>query len=223
MRARVGVRQVEPLAGARDRHVRETALLLEPRRVEHRVRVREDRLLESGDEHDRVLEALGGVHGHERDVLLALGERVEVGAQREPLHERGQVGRLVVLGELGDDAEELADVVGAAEGLVGALGFERLDEAGARDDHLDEVAQVALHASAARRCSAMKPASARLRARLEAVVLDREAQRVLEADAALARASRSTRSTVVPPMLRLGVLMMRLSEISSAGFTTALR
>ena len=66
------------------------------------------------------------------------------------------------------------------------LGFERLDEAGARDDHLDEVAQVSLHRAqlvdqadeAGERC---------LRARLEAVVLDREAQRVFEAGSALAR------------------------------------
>ncbi len=147
------VREVQPLSRSSDGDVREAALLLETGAVavEDRILVREDRLLEAGDEHDRVLEALGGVHGHERHVLVALAERVEVGPQREPLHERRQVRGFVRGRELGDHAEELADVLGTADGLVGALGLVRLDDAALGDDHLDDVAQVAFHGCAARR------------------------------------------------------------------------
>ena len=60
------MRQEEPPLGAGDPDVREPPLLLELAFVIERPAVREQALLETRDEHDRELEALGGVERDER-------------------------------------------------------------------------------------------------------------------------------------------------------------
>ena len=55
---------------------------------------------------------------------------------------------VVRLLELGGDAQKLADVLDAALRLDGALGRERLDEAGHVDDALDDALELAVHAPA---------------------------------------------------------------------------
>ena len=56
--------------------------------------MREDAVLQPGEEHDRELQALGGVQGHQGDHALVLGvvggHLVGVGDQRDLLQEAGQ-------------------------------------------------------------------------------------------------------------------------------------
>src|SRR5690606_15381606 len=68
--ARLGVHQVELLLRARDAHVEETPLLLELLQVARGAAVGDQVLLEADEEHDRELEALGVVQGHERDGVV---------------------------------------------------------------------------------------------------------------------------------------------------------
>ena len=90
-RGRIG--QEQTLASARDGDVGQAALLLELARVIAAAKVvhmREDALLHAGHEDRRELQALGGVNGHHGDGMRLAGERVQVGAQSQPLHERRQ-------------------------------------------------------------------------------------------------------------------------------------
>ena len=164
--AGLGVREEELLAGARDGHVGQAALLFNTA-LEHGVAVREDGLLHAGHEDDVELEALGGVDGHERDLFLGVVDRVEVRAQREPLHEvcqRGRMagkllavelkarlqGRLLVFDQrvrldvFLHNREELADVFCAGVCLLGALGLKGGHQARLLDDHVDHVVEGAL-------------------------------------------------------------------------------
>ena len=87
--------EVQPLAGAGDPDVAEPALLLELVGVAEAAGVREDTVFHAGEEHHRVLEALGGVQRHEGDrallVAVAVGG-VEVGDQGDRLEERLDAG-----------------------------------------------------------------------------------------------------------------------------------
>ena len=60
--------------------------------------MREDALFQTGNEHRGELEALSGVHRHHGDGVALARKRIEVGAQRQPLEERGQgaAGELAV-------------------------------------------------------------------------------------------------------------------------------
>ena len=69
------------MARARQADVGEPALLLHLALVVERARVREDALLEAGDEDDVELEALGGVERDQRDRVGVLLVRVLVGDQ----------------------------------------------------------------------------------------------------------------------------------------------
>src|SRR5205823_76572 len=86
-----GVREVQALPGPGDTDIAEAALLLELFGVGQGSGVREDALLEAGDEHDGELEALGVVQRHERGrrllriVLVLLAHQ---GNLREELVER---------------------------------------------------------------------------------------------------------------------------------------
>ena len=115
----------------RDADVGEAALLLQAALVE-RARVREDALLHAGEEHDRVLEALGVVERHERDEALVVGARVGVGDERDALQE--DVERACSASargvELARDLDELGEVLLAALRLDRALGLQRVDVAG---------------------------------------------------------------------------------------------
>ena len=82
-----GVRQVEALAGSRQAHVGEAALLLHLARIVERPCVREDALLEAADEDDLELEALGGVERDERDLVRVAGVGVLVGHEGGLLEE----------------------------------------------------------------------------------------------------------------------------------------
>ena len=83
----------------------------------------EDPLLHAGHEHGRELQALGGVDGHHGDGARLAGERVQVGAQGEPLHQ----GRQRLAGKLAIGALDLRG------GLRGGDGGRRGSERVARD------------------------------------------------------------------------------------------
>ena len=82
--------QVEPFTGPGDPDVTEASLFLELVGVAEAAGVREDAVLQAGEEDDRELEALGGVQRHQRDrallTTLAVGV-VEIGDQRDRLEE----------------------------------------------------------------------------------------------------------------------------------------
>ncbi len=117
--------------------------------------VREDAVLEAGQEDHRELQALGGVQGHQGDdaLVLAVGvvrDLVGVGDQRDPLEEvreagggRGLVGRVGrgterrLVGELARHGDELGEVLDP--GLVlGVVGLLELLEVAARREQLLE-------------------------------------------------------------------------------------
>ena len=77
-----GVREVQPALRPGDADVREPALLLELLLVVERAAVREEALLEAGDEDDRELEALGGVERDQRHRVGVALVRVLVGDER---------------------------------------------------------------------------------------------------------------------------------------------
>ena len=153
-RADQGARDVEPLPGPGEADVGQPALLLELGTVAERAGVREDPVLEAGEEHHRELQALGGVQRHQRDdAVLVVGDLVGVGDQRDPLEEVreprldeagvdvGRVGRRPghrVLAELAGDGDQLGDVL--LPGLVLRVGrlLQRLEVAGALEDGLED-------------------------------------------------------------------------------------
>ena len=170
-----GAADVEPFAGAGDAHVGQSPLLLQLAGVTQRAQVREDAVLEPGQEDDRELQPLGGVQGHQRDdpvALVAVGDLVGVGHQRHPLEERlqrprvdrlvrvgGGLGRLGDIGRVGDELaghrDQLGEVldpglvlrvVGALEsGEVAAAGQHRLQHHVGRLPHVDQQPQVVDH------------------------------------------------------------------------------
>ena len=90
--ARGCIGEEQALAGARDGHVRQAALLLELGGivVGPAGDMREDALLHARHKHDRELQALGGVHRHHGDGVRVAGQRIQVGAEGEPLEQRRQ-------------------------------------------------------------------------------------------------------------------------------------
>ena len=114
--------------------VAEAALLLEVALVE-RARVREHPLLASDHEHDRVLETLGVVQGHQRDQPVVVAAIVGVGDQRDLLEEVRQrrLARGIRLRQrvvLGGDVDQLLEVLEPSLRLDRALGLERLEVSG---------------------------------------------------------------------------------------------
>ena len=115
--------------------------------------MREDAVLHAGEEHDRELQALGGVQGHQRDdALVLVGDLVGVGDQRDLLEEVGEraVGRGLL--ELAGHRDELREVlhpglvlrVGARAqlGEVAGLLEHRLEHRGRTGAGLDQRAQL---------------------------------------------------------------------------------
>ena len=115
------MRQVETLAGARQAHVGEAALLLHLARVVERTGVREDALLQAADEDDLELEALGGVERDERDLVGVAGVGVLVGHQGRLLQEPVEgIGGLQVAVAI-DDLAQLEQVGPAVLAVLGAV------------------------------------------------------------------------------------------------------
>jgi hypothetical protein len=88
--ARLREAEVEALPGPGDGHVHEPPLLLEAVGVVRRVVVREEALLQSGDEDDVELEALGRVDRHQLHRVLAGLRLVVAGLERGVGEERRQ-------------------------------------------------------------------------------------------------------------------------------------
>ena len=94
--------EVQLAHGARDADVEQAALLLQPAFVE-RARVREHAVLAAGDEHGRILQALGVVQRHQRHQALVLAARVGVRDERDLLQEQLQ-GVLALGGALASNS-----------------------------------------------------------------------------------------------------------------------
>ncbi len=149
---------VEPLPGAGHADVGEAALLLQLGLVAQRARVREDAVLEPGEEHDRELQALGRVQRHQRDhagvvVVGRIGDLVGVGDERHPLQEVAEAGRDQagvdvcgiggrtghrVVGELAGDGDELGEVLDPGRVLRVVGGLELGEVAGALEHGLHD-------------------------------------------------------------------------------------
>ena len=124
-RAAPGVRQVEPPLRPGDADVGEPPLLLELLLVVERPAVREEALLEPGDEDDRELEALGRVERDQRDGVGVALVRVLVGDERGLLEQPVErvVGRQVVVA--GRHRAQLEQVRPALLAVLGAVGQHR--------------------------------------------------------------------------------------------------
>ncbi len=86
-----GAGQHEPLARPREADVAEPPFLLDFLLVLRRARVREQAFFHAGDDDERELEALGGVHRHQPDAGV-LGAVLFVGfrKQRQPIDESAE-------------------------------------------------------------------------------------------------------------------------------------
>ncbi len=153
--------------------------------------MREHAVLHAGEEHDRELQALGGVQGHQRDdaraVLLLVRDLVGVGDQRDLFEEVGQRDRFplpALLLELQGHGGEFLEVLDAGLVLRVGGGLQLGEVAGAFEDGfqdgrragagLDDRAQV-LH-------QRVEPLDGVRRPRGHAVRLVDAAQRLREAD-----------------------------------------
>ncbi len=107
---------MELLLRARHADVEEPPLLLQVLALALRVPVRQESVLEAGQEDDRKLESLGAVQRHQADAALAV-PGVEVGDQRDMVEEGGEevlvfaAAVALRLGEVLRRREELADVL----------------------------------------------------------------------------------------------------------------
>ena len=140
--------EVEPLTGPGDADVGEPPLLLQLGAVAEDALVREDAVLEAGQEDDGVLESLGGVQGHEGDdaVTVAVpicigtsGDLVGVGDERHPLEELLDAALGMVFAELPCHADELREVLHPALVLRVEARRELGEVAGAVEHRLDHL------------------------------------------------------------------------------------
>ena len=91
--ARLREAQVEPLARARDGDVHQPALLFQPLVFVQRVLVREQPFFQPADEDDVELQALGRMHGHQLQRVVAFAGLVLAGFERGMGEEGREVGR----------------------------------------------------------------------------------------------------------------------------------
>ena len=86
-----------------------------------------DALLHTDHEHHRELEALRGMDGHQRDLIVPAVVGIDVGDQRDLVEEALELGALVVVlagidpTEIVGGREQLAQIVDPRLGLRGAL------------------------------------------------------------------------------------------------------
>ena len=125
-------REVELLHGPGDADVGEAALLLELVGLGERAQVGEDAVLQADEEDDGVLEPLGRVQGHQRDLGLVGVEVVGVGHEADRLEELGDVVGLH------GGADELGQVLEPALGLDGALVAELVEVAAGLEEVLEQ-------------------------------------------------------------------------------------
>ena len=93
LRTHGGTRDEQVPLGARDAHIRQTALLGQLTGVFHGACMRERALFHARQEHNRIFEALGGVQRHQRHlagILRFIGQLVGVGHKRRRLKEPGE-------------------------------------------------------------------------------------------------------------------------------------
>ena len=246
-----GVGEVEVPLGAGDAHVTQPPLLLELDRVPEGAEVGEDPVLHPDQEDGRELEALGDVHGHQRDLGPVALELVGVGHQRRRLEELGQ-GPV-----LGGHADQGVDVLHPAQRLDGPLGEELAPVAGAlqhRGDQLPGAEAAGRHVDVRGRCGLVVGRGAR-GARASPFSSTRAGTAICGAEpveplgqvgqggAGLARRPRPRRrgpgrrrrtrpgcpahpaslATEVSPTPRLGTLTIRRQLTSSSGLTSTLR
>ena len=126
------------LARAGERDVAQAALLLHFIRLADAAQAGENALLAADDEHRRKLQALGRVHGHERDAVHGLVVVIEVGIERDLVEEARERGVIGLLGEGNDVRLELLHVLDAGGVLGRVLFLERADIAAALHDEVVE-------------------------------------------------------------------------------------
>ena len=132
-----GVRQEEPFPGARHAHVQQTALLLDVLVLFGGARMREEVLLQPGDEDDRELQSLGRVQGHQADARAPL-HVLGLGQEGRAVEKGAQAVRHAVVG--GEGAGQLLEILDARGGVPRRCPLEVGLESGALDDRRDEPA-----------------------------------------------------------------------------------
>ena len=135
------------MARAGDRHVGKAPLLFQAVALHHALLVRKQTLLEPGQEHHVELQPLRRVHAHHLQRFLPFARLVLASLERGVGKKRGErVDRLARLGdpfffrERRRGVHQLGQVLDAIGAL--ALGLVVLDEAAARDDHVDELREL---------------------------------------------------------------------------------
>ena len=131
-------RQREPLLGARDPDVAQAALLLDLVGVVHRARVREDALLEPGEEHRRELQALGRVQRHQRHARVGVLQLVDVAHQGDAVEEAVQRRLGCGMGEVLGGGNQFLQVLQPRLALRRALLAQGLAVAGLVEHEVDE-------------------------------------------------------------------------------------
>ncbi len=139
--ARLGIGQDQLLPGAGDAHVGQAPLLFQPAALVQRTVAGEQPLFQSGQEHQRELQALGRVQRHQLHAVLAGLHLAFAGLQRGVGQERDQLAhafrRFVVVDashEARGDRHQLVQVLGARFGIQAAAAFLRPVLAQARAD-----------------------------------------------------------------------------------------
>ena len=133
-----GACDVQAPLRARDAHVGQTPLLRQLAGILQRARMRERALLQSGEEHHRILQTLGRMQGHQRHragILPVHRQLVGIGHQRRGLQEprqRGVRGLLLVFGRHGLQLREVLD----AGGVLGVLRALQLLQQAGLGEHL---------------------------------------------------------------------------------------
>ena len=141
----LGVGEVQATHRTRRADIGETALLLEAVEVVERALVREQTVLEAGEEHHRELEALGGVQRHHlHAVLPGLGlalTRLQHRVREEGLERRHRLALDGVGREPARRGDEFEQVLGAAFAAFGLLLAVVLEQAGAFEHLIDDLVQ----------------------------------------------------------------------------------
>ena len=129
-------RQDQFFPGTRDADVEQPAFFFRLFDGFQRTRQREQSFFHAGQEHDRILEPLGGVEGHQCDAFGIVFVAVYIREQRHFFEVFGQrgVGMLVVV--LGHAGDELLDVVRAAAAVGGIFDHQLLHHARIDGDSL---------------------------------------------------------------------------------------
>ena len=132
-----GVAEVQPLTGPSNAHVGETTFLLQFVGIPQGPHVREHAVLHADNEHDRILEALGGMHGHQDDLtvveaILSVRNVVGVGHQADLFKKLGYIV------ELAGHTHQFSKVLEPSVGLDRMLGLQLIQVAGPGQCRLED-------------------------------------------------------------------------------------